>query len=101
MIINIIFHFILITHFFVGNMIIESYINLVGSLIFSYFICENIINFFSKKKMSWLRGDDFYFHKDGKDKGVRLSIFIFCVIVEGIIILSFFKIINLWPTGLK
>ena len=100
MIVNIFFHAFFIIYIILNISQIENYLSLIISLVFSFLISINIVNFFLKKKMS-LKGDEYLFHKDGKDKGVRLSIFIFCVIVEGIIILSFFKIIDLWPTGLK
>jgi len=102
MIINFLYHIFLVIFVITGKYKISNYLNAIGSLIFSFLIFFNIVNFLRKKRMSWGRGGFYYYEPKIKlNRIMRISILIVSIILELIFILSIFKVINVWPTGLK
>ena len=102
MIINIFFHSALGIFFVLNRYFIENIYSLLISLTISYFSVENIINYIKKREVMLPKGDSYqYNEKDKSIKKSRLTILVISILIELMLLLSFFKIIDLWPIGIK
>jgi len=99
MIINILFHLLLFLYVVLSEKSIERNGLFFLALIISSGLLHNIIAFFNRGKMTWLRGG--FYEDTPENKKERIQIFVVSLIMEIIIVLTVLGIVGFFSVGLK